>query len=274
MPRWTPEVAFDEAFARRLIEAQFPHLQGVSMRRIGAGWDNAAYLVEEHIVFRFPQRAVAGPLIARENALLPLIATALPVAIPVPRYIGTPQDEYPWAFSGYEILAGVSACTRIPDDGERRALAGDLGRFLRALHSIDPQPLRDAGLPHDLIGRLDPARLKVDEEPLDAPHCVVHGDLYARHVLLDTNHRISAVIDWGDLHYGHAAVDLMSVYQMVPQHHHDAFFAEYGEVDERTLRFARYRAAHHVRMILEYCASVDDPALLAGAQLAASYLSP
>ncbi|HVA27513.1 MAG TPA: phosphotransferase [Candidatus Baltobacteraceae bacterium] len=261
MPAWTPEIPVDEDLAKRLVRSQFPQFERAHVRRIGAGWDNAAYLVDEHLVFRFPQRAVAAPLIERENFLLPLLAPQLPIPIPTPRFVGVPAGDYPWAFAGYEILAGVSACTRVPNDDERRVLAQDLARFLRALHDVHPEPLREAGLPQDLIGRLDPARLKIDDEPLAGPRCVVHGDLYARHLLLDADKRLSGIIDWGDLHFGHAAVDLMAIHQMVPPHHHDAFFEIYGPVDERSWRFARSRAMHHMTFVEEYTKVIDDPAL-------------
>lgn len=273
MPAWTPEILVDEELATRLIRSQFPQFERAHVRRVGSGWDNAAYLVEEHLIFRFPQREIAAPLMDRENRLLPLLAPKVPIPIPAPRFIGMPQDEYPWTFAGYEILVGVPACTRVPNDDERRVLAQDIGRFLRVLHDIDPEPLREAGLPQDLIGRLDPARLKIDDEPLDGPRCVVHGDLYSRHLLLDTSKRLSGVIDWGDLHYGHAAVDLMAIHQLVPPKHHHAFFETYGPVDERSWRFARYRALHHLRMVEDYCGVIDDPALASSARIARENLS-
>jgi aminoglycoside phosphotransferase (APT) family kinase protein len=83
---------------------------------------------------------------------------------------------------------------------------------------------------------------------------------------------LCGVLDWGDLHYGHAAVDLMAIHQLIPSHHHDAFFATYGSVDERTWRFARFRAIHHTRMVAEYCRAIDDPALAASARTAAGFL--
>jgi aminoglycoside phosphotransferase (APT) family kinase protein len=273
MPEWTPEIAVDEARARDLIAAQFPALADAHIRRVGGGWDNAAFLVAERFIFRFPQRAIAGPLIDRENRLLPLIAPHVPAKIPFPRFAGAPSDAYPWAFSGYEILPGVSACSRVPDDIARQALAEDLARFLRALHSIDAAPLLEAGLPGDYIGRLDPQRLKVEEDPLEGPLCVVHGDVYARHILLDERKRLSGVIDWGDLHYGQPAVDLAAVHLLIPPANHDAFFAVYGAVDDRTWRFARYRARHHLRMIERYCAEIDDEALASAARIAAGFLA-
>ena len=269
--RWDPDFPVEDDLARRLIAEQFPALAAVSLRRIGAGWDNAAYLVEEHLVFRFPQRAIAAPLMVRELALLPLLAPQLPKPIPVPRFAGKPSGEYAWHFGGYELLLGASACSRDLTDENRRALAGDLGRFLRALHDVDPRPLRDAGLPDDEIGRLDPERLGISEAPLDGARCIVHGDLYARHLLLDHRNRFCGAIDWGDLHYGFPAVDLAAVHMLVPPRDHETFFDAYGDVDERTWRFARYRARHHAAITLEYALAVDDERLAQTSERAREY---
>jgi aminoglycoside phosphotransferase (APT) family kinase protein len=273
MKPWEPEIDVDAQLARRLIAAQFPQLEGASLRPIGSGWDNAAYLVEEHLVFRFPQRAIAAPLMPKELAALPLIAPHVPMPVPRPLYAGTPSDDYPWHFGGYEILLGVTACARELSDEDRRVVAGDLGHFLRALHDIDPQPLLDAGLPHDTIGKLDPARLKVGEASLEGELRVVHGDLYARHILLDRSNRLRGVIDWGDVHYGHPAVDLSVVHMMVPARFHEAFFATYGPVGERAWRFARYRARHHATYTLESALALGDERFRQACEIALAYTS-
>jgi aminoglycoside phosphotransferase (APT) family kinase protein len=270
---WIPEIDVDEQLARRLVGAQFPQFAPASVRRIGSGWDNAAYLVEEHVVFRFPQRAVAAPLMVNELANLPLLAPNVPLPIPAPVWAGRPDDGYPWHFGGYELLLGASACSRDLSDDDRRVLAGDLGRFLRALHGVDPQPFLAAGLPPDKIGKLDPARLRVGEPPLEGEKRVVHGDLYSRHLLLDTNNRLSAIIDWGDVHYGLPAVDLSAVHMMVPRQFHEEFFAAYGPVDERAWRFARYRAHHHASYTLEYALALGDRNLQRASELARRYTS-
>ncbi len=273
MKPWEAEIDVDEQLARRLISTQFPELEGATIRRIGSGWDNAAYLVEEHLVFRFPQRSIAAPLIEKELANLPLLASKLTTRIPTPLFAGKPQDEYPWHFSGYELLLGASACSRELTDEERLALASDLGTFLRALHDVDPRPLLSAGLPHDTIGKLDPKRLGVDELPLEGEERIVHGDLYARHLLLDTRNRLCGVIDWGDLHYGLPAVDLSAAHMMIPPRFHDAFFAAYGPVDERAWRFARYRARHHATYTLEYARAGGDRNLQRACEIARGYVS-
>ena len=238
----------DEGLARRLIAAQFPLLDDASIRHIGSGWDNAAYLVAEHLVFRFPQRKICAPLMRKEIDTLPMLAPLLPYPIPIPIYAGNPSADYPYPFAGYEIVYGAPADTRELNEAEQRQLARDLGRFLRALHNLDPAPFRTSGLPNDEIGKLDPKRLGVDEAPLDGEPCVVHGDLYEKHLLLDHRNRLCGVIDWGDLHYGLPAVDLSGVHMVLPPHAHEEFFSKYGNIDERSWRFAAHRARYHQAM--------------------------
>ncbi|MBV8638838.1 MAG: phosphotransferase [Candidatus Eremiobacteraeota bacterium] len=270
-PVWTPEIEVNEEKARRIIAAQFPQFAGATVRRVGSGWDNAAFLVDERFVFRFPQRAIAAPLIEREMEFMPSIAERLAIAVPNPVYAGVPQFDYPWRFAGYEVLQGETACGKTLTLQQRRRLAEDLARFLRALHDIDLGSLH-AELPPDRIGKLDPLRLKVDEEAPTGKHVVVHGDLYARHLLLDDENALCGVIDWGDLHCGHPAVDLSVVHMMVPPRDHAIFLDAYGNVDERTWRFARHRARYHANMVLNYSSSIGDDALQAAARTALRFI--
>jgi len=291
---WTPEIVVDAERARAMIAARFPELRAERVERLGQGWDNAAYLVDGSAVFRFPQRGIAAPLIATEIAVLPMLAAALPVAIPAPRWVGEPDEDYPWRFAGYPLLHGTPVDVARPDDAALAALAGPLGRFLRALHGVETSPVVAAGLPPDRIGRLDSAkrvpqvceRLEtlvsrgivreadaarlletfVADAPVGAPSrlAVLHGDLYARHLLLDEANSLAGVIDWGDVHLGDPAVDLSVVHEIVPRSAHGAFFAEYGPVDERTWRRARWRAIHHAVLVAEYGTAIGDAALADG----------
>ena len=176
-------------------------------------------------------------LLERENALLPQLAGRLPLPIPAPRYVGTSSDAYPWTFAGYDLIAGITACSIPLSEEQRAGMAVPLARFLRALHAIDPAPLVAGGLPPDEIGRLDyERRVKATRERIpsliaaggiarpeafaewleahppvalpDAERRVVHGDLYARHVLLDEAARPCGIIDWGDIHLGDPAIDI------------------------------------------------------------------
>lgn len=295
---WEPEFDVDEAFARALIGEQFPQLAGASLRRFGAGMDNVAFLVDGRYVFRFPRRAFVVPLLEREERILPRIAGALPIPVPFPQFIGTPGAAYPWTFAGYERLPGTSACSVDLTGDDRRSLAEPLGAFLCALHAIDPAIGADAGLPADEFGRLDHGRrfplarqryaelheagLLQDPQPFlrflethapgkaREPRRIVHGDLYARHLLVGSDRRLCGIIDWGDAHLGDPALDISIAFSMLPPDSHAAFAAAYGPIDEETWMLAKYRAVYHGALVAHFGMHIRDAALrdagLAGLQ--------
>ena len=145
-------------------------------------------------------------------AVLPIIAPLLPVAIPVPILAGRPGGTYPWPFAGYKLIGGSTASSLLLSESDCERLASPLGAFLRRLHSAGVRDAVGDSLPGDLIGRLEHSRrlplatermaeletagILRDVEPLlgymerhppglcGDPR-VVHGDLYARHLLLD-----------------------------------------------------------------------------------------
>src|SRR5262245_31693936 len=119
---WTPEKVVDLVLARSLIATQFPELALGAVEAFGVGWDNTAYLVSGEWVFRFPRRSIAAPLVMRETLLLPAVAPRVPVPIPVPRYVGSPSPEYPWAFAGYRLIPGRTASDAALADQARMAL--------------------------------------------------------------------------------------------------------------------------------------------------------
>jgi aminoglycoside phosphotransferase (APT) family kinase protein len=287
---WTADVDITLTFARDLLLAQFPQFADATFEPFGEGWDNAAFLVGDEYVFRFPRRAFAAPLIEREIKLLAHIANALPVAISVPLYAGKPTDDFPWHFAGYRRLPGHTAY-RVPlNDDRRRALAVPLANFLRALHAIDPEPLRDIGLPLDEIGRLNHGRrvsqvrerlaelqhtgVSVESTSIlgeleriaptdrDTASTLLHGDLYVRHILLREDGSLSGIIDWGDVHCGHPALDLAIAYTMLPADARERFFETYGDVDPRTHDLARYRAIYHSIFTAHYANAIGDADLL------------
>jgi aminoglycoside phosphotransferase (APT) family kinase protein len=286
---WESEFDVDEQLARRLISSQFPQLQGAPVARFGAGMDNVAYLVADRYVFRFPRRTVVVPLLEREERILPLIADRVPLPIPFPQFVGKPDFGYPWTFAGYERIRGTSACSVSLSIEDRMQMARPLGAFLRALHAIDPQIGTDAGLPGDELGRLHhrrrfplaqerfgelqaagllddvrPFLAFLAEHPPDEEReqsCIVHADLYARHFLVDRTHRLAGIIDWGDVHVGDPALDLMAVHSMLPPSAYDAFIDAYGGVDPQTWKLSKYRAVYHGALVAHYGMHIKDTAL-------------
>ena len=256
MPDWDPEIAVDEALARRLIAGQFPELRPASVRHLAAGWDNTVFVVDAAWAFRFPRRAIAIPGVEREMAFLPTLAGRLPALIPVPRHLGIPSPAFGWPFFGARLLAG-DAPTVAFDDGARTRLAPSLGRFLRALHGTELA----GDLPHDPMGRVDMARRvpfarerlaelaasgladhrhaaeevlrPAAELPLSQRAVTVHGDLHFRHVLVDAGAAdpLTGIIDWGDLCRGDPAMDLHLAWSLLPPAARPAFWSAYGPIE-------------------------------------------
>lgn len=266
----------------------------------GNGWDNAAFLVAGNTVFRFPRRREFAKLIEREAAIVPTIAADVPLRISSPTYVGAARPRFPWAFSGHPLIEGTTACSVYLTRVERMRLATPLAHFLRALHAIDAGPLIECGLTGDEIGRLDyEKRLKMARDRTtflasngfhgvarlgdwmaahppralpDAARRVVHGDLYARHIVLSET-TIAGIIDWGDVHYGDPALDLAVALLVLPPEAHDAFRTGYGGIDGSTWDVARFRAIYHAFVELEYGLRERDEGMRAAGETALAFLA-
>jgi aminoglycoside phosphotransferase (APT) family kinase protein len=258
---WTADVTLDEGAVRRLL-SQFPELAVDSLRPLAAGWDYAVWIVNEQWAFRFPRRQIAIPGVEREIRVLPSLAPHLPLEVPVPVFVGTPADGYPWPFFGARLLPGRELGDIALDDAARARLGVTLARFLRQLHSIDA----DAELPLDPNARADMARrvpkareqlvelealgwprlasadrLLDEAERLPPPtqSTVAHGDLHFRQVLAHDDATPTGVIDWVDVCRGDPAIDLSMFWSFVPPSGREAFLEEYGGVTDDQLLRAR-----------------------------------
>ena len=288
--QWTADIVISVDLAREVIAEQFPQFKGLTIAPLGEGWDNAAFVVDGRTVFRFPRREIAVELIELEAAVLPRVEQSLPLPISAPHFVGKPCDRYPRPFAGYPILPGEELARVDLDAAQYVELATVLGTFLRALHAMDVERLVEAGLPGDKIGRMDHARrmpqfvaraAELREAGIDcdfdtlaaflesvAPAgvradraCLVHGDLYARHILIDGG-RASGVIDWGDAHAGDPAIDLSVMYGTLPPGAaREAFVGAYGQIDEETQRLARYRAIYSSLLVAHYGRAIGDEAI-------------
>jgi aminoglycoside phosphotransferase (APT) family kinase protein len=286
MPEWDAELVVSPELARELIREQFPGL-GRSIEPLGSGWDNTAYLVDGKLVFRFPRRSIAVPLIETEARVLPRLAPRLPLPIPCPEWLGAATERFPWPFAGYRKVVGHPATDVELSPAERRAAAAPLASFLRALHAI---PTAGLGLTSDEWSRTDfvsrmpmlAERLRgledagliadggpwlrlfeADGFPGPSPRAVVvHGDLSEGHVLLDDARRVCGVIDWGDVHAGDPALDLSILYRFFPASARGDFLRVYGDIDARTARAARLRGAFVAISSTIYAHSIGDAAFV------------
>ena len=281
MNAWTPDIPIDDEIAQRLISSKFPELGSIELQFIGAGWDNHAYLVNRSLVFRIPHRKLGADLMANECVVLDrLNRHSLPLLIPDPQYVTPPASDFPYPIAGYPLIEGKTADSVLWRDSERAKSAKRLGAFLKALHRVDvdvPFALGDELKRADLPFRF----AKLEERLKSAPpgfaalldklsktslhtvaHVWVHGDLYARHLVVDASSMICGVIDWGDVHVGDPALDIAIAWMFLPPNSWGAFLDAYGGVDEDTWSRARFRAMTHWLYISEYAAAQADEALL------------
>ena len=176
------------------------------------GYDFEVAIVDDDWVFRFPRRAAVEEALEVEIALLPSLASALPVAVPSFEYV----SRQPF-FVGYRLIRGEPLVDEDPD-GVRA--------FLDALHAVDPAGLpverpdwveayrEQCGKFEDLVFPLldedlrpQAKRLFGEAETLvDFEPALLHADLGPEHLLVRDG-RLAGVIDWGDARVGDPALD-------------------------------------------------------------------
>lgn len=283
---WEAEFDLTIGLAKNLIADQFPELRGTNVEPFSQGWDNTAFLVNSNLVFRFPHRPLGAECMDHEIRMLPQLAPHLPLPISNPQWIGKPASPYPWSFAGYTLIPGHHVVETNLPPAARSNLATPLGTFLHQLHS-----LANITGPGDLIGRTDmtkrqqQVREKLDTlqlqkvlpdpqpwtELLDhlagleptTERVPLHGDLYSLHILLDDQHQLAGIIDWGDTHLGHPAIDLSIAWIMLPREFHAEFGHAYGNISKTTWQLARFRAFYHALNLASYAHQVQHSALLA-----------
>ncbi len=242
------EVDIDVALVGRLLAAQFPQWADLPIEPVhSAGTDNAIYRVGVDMAVRLPRIEDATGQVDKEHQWLPRLAPHLPLAIPVPRALGTPGEGYPWHWSVYQWLEGETATIEcIADLCEA---ARDLAQFVAALQRIDPVGGPPPGVHNSFRGvplstrdadtraaiasldsMLDASALTTAwEAALQAPAwhgppVWIHGDLSPGNLLVERG-RLSAVIDFGCLGVGDPACDLQVAWNLLSAQTRDVFRA-------------------------------------------------
>lgn len=303
--QWDAEVEITEALVRQILDEQFPEFRGARLSLLGEGWDNAAWLVDDEWVFRFPRRQMGADLIESEVTVLTAIADRLPLRVSAPEKVGRPSAAYQWSFAGYRCIQGQELCQAAVPADQRLQIAEQLGSFLRELHSISSDEAAGLGAQQDTIRRMDIeyrtgkalANLQqaVDLDLIESaspwesllmelknpcpepdPICLVHGDLYSRHVLVETQEdgpaEISGIIDWGDLHINDPANDLAVAWVLFDRAGRERMFEIYGQVSPDRLALSRHRAICHTTICLVYGREGGVPELEAESRRALDWL--
>ncbi|QKS72950.1 aminoglycoside phosphotransferase family protein [Paenalkalicoccus suaedae] len=267
--------------AKQKIETAFPALKPVDIKLIGTGFDHTVYEVNNRWVFRFPRREMGYDAMRIEYSVLKELERAsFDSAYNIPRvryYAIADGDNFP--FIGLTNIKGNSLMEESDDSILENELA-NLGTFLRELHDLplhyftqgrdELNRLSTEARQESLVQRLEDIRGMIDHELFDITHAylkeiplmpnpqgtsLVHGDMHPNNIIM-LDGAVHGVIDWGDAHIGHPAIDLSILYQLVSPDKHDPFYKTYGEVDEETKQLAIFKAVS-VSIILLHHTTVE-----------------
>ncbi|RII14703.1 Phosphotransferase enzyme family protein [Streptomyces sp. YIM 130001] len=267
----TVPVPVDEVLVRRLVAGQFPHWDGLRVRRQPSGGTvNAMFRLGPDLVVRLPLQAGGAADVVLEQEWLPRLAPLLPVPTVVGS--GQPAEGFPWPWSVFRWLPG-----ELPEPDALRepvGLARDLADFVRAMREVGLPDAPDAyrggplasldsatraaidalrGIPEEGIDGNAVAAVWADSLAApgwDGPPVWLHADLMPGNVLLRGG-RLCAVIDFGCMGTGDPACDLFPAWNLLPAEGRAAFRESLG-VDAATWRRGRGRALSQALISLPY----------------------
>lgn len=269
MPLHADELHIDEAALRALIDRDLPeHAHRPLARLRASGSTNALYRLGSDLLVRLPRQPGGGESIAKEARLTPLLAAALPVAVPEVVALGNPGFGYQEQWSVTRWLEGQHPGCAEPDGSsvpERAALAEDLAGVIGALRAlevpVDVGPdlrwyrggaLVDFDAPVrkylDQCRALDELDVNLDkaealwEEALTLPGASragpdrwYHGDLVSENLLVEGG-RLVAVLDLGAVSVGDPTVDLHGAWEVLDEPARALFSEKLGVSEAEWLR--------------------------------------
>ena len=287
--RWNQTIVINERIARECVEQQH-NICVESIEKLEEGWDNIAYLINGSLLFRFPRREPGLDCMSNEIALLPFIAKNISFPISAPQWIGRPSDIYPYAYAGYPLLRGISITEATDTLINDNKIAETLASWIRELHQIPVTKEHEALLTSTSDWQLDfqhRGTRFIEHLPQYRPHfenagfdthqlldicselrewkftkerrCFIHGDLYHRHILVDSRDlKPTGIIDWGDLQIGQPGIDLVTAFVFSPSSY-EHFFNAYGNIDEETKRAFLFKAFFAFTSFLPYAFERNVP---------------
>ncbi len=288
-----------------LAKAAVPSLTFTSVKKLSAGgtglFDSAILTstTGEHYVARTPQSRAGALELDVETQVLRTLGSSVRSQLPfkITSQLGETKDARGARVVLFEFLYGN------PIDPARVAasspLAGSIGSAIAAIHALDTEAIRTAGLPEfsaaDLVrklvneldevaatGEIPSTLLSRWESALEDVSLfryqptVVHGELSADTVL-ELDGQVSAVLNWGALHLGDPAQDLTWLASTVYGELFDAVMLSYAKTSGSSdaglkQRASLYNELAHARWLL-LCIKKQDEQAIAEARAEITYLA-
>lgn len=235
---------------RQLIQEQFPeyvHLPITSVEK--QGHDNRTYRLGEEMLIRLPTEECYALKVPKEQDLLPKLAKHLTISIPMSIKMGISTKDYPYPFSIYKWLNGISLNLVILSEKEQEQLAVDISLFLKSLQGIKdidgPPPGQHnwwRGAHISVYDKGAREQISILENIIDSDKALclwekacnthwknqpvwVHGDMAVGNLLIEGG-KLSGVIDFGGLALGDPACDLVIAWTYFKNKSRDIFMRE------------------------------------------------
>lgn len=247
---------------KELIVEQFPQYRALNIKPVKfSGIDNRTFHLGDNMLIRLPSAEGYAEQAAKEQKWLPKLSEYLSVQIPEALHMGNPNKDYPWNWSIYKWLPGISANQLSFSDHELNNIASDLAVFIRELHKA-PTAGAPAGGLHNYYRGCNPSvydkdtrtnitklsniingetalavwenaiKSKWNQDPV-----WIHGDFASGNILIDNN-KLAAVIDFGCMGAGDPACDLVIVWTLLRGKSRE-IFKEQVDLDLNTWARAR-----------------------------------
>lgn len=219
------------------IKNAFPGITWSNYKYIDEGWDHEVIILDDKLVFRFPDDEQYLGYLKNEIEVLrrlrPLVTT-----VRIPEYTFVAPDL---SFAGYELIPGHNLTPKflqnLEHDG-RSLIACQLAGLLSTMHNAiknghDFNTVNKSSLKDDqvelkqltkqhLTAVLSKQDLKLVQQIIDdtdklidlqLPAVFIHGDIYNRHLLWDQATKQLGVIDFSDMNIGDPAFDFAELYE-------------------------------------------------------------
>src|SRR6266700_1546041 len=221
---------------QKRIKATFPNLSWSSYRYIDDGWDHEVLILDEKLVFRFPNDADYAESLETEITVLKQLGTLTKVRIPHYSYIAPD-----FSFAGYQIVEGKQLSVPLFQSlnaEEKSIISTQLADLISMMHNLlsqghdfsiiplsdmrDEQPTLKEQAEKNLKPLLNPDEYSEVEQILadtdqllqrDLPTVLLHGDLYSSHFLWHAASKQLGVIDFSDMNRGDPAFDFAELYE-------------------------------------------------------------
>lgn len=258
------EVEISEDLVRDLLREQHPDLAELPIREVAGGWGNQMWRLGDELVVRMQRMDKTPDLQLKERRWLPLLASRLPLPIPIPVRNGAPSKRFPKMWTVMTWVEGAPLDHGSITRGDHAAEM--LAAFLKALHVQAPADAPDASdgfgvhpkectrgferflravdlgdgfAEHDIRAVWDDAVAAIEWQ---GPAVWVHCDLHPANVVI-ADGTLAGIVDFGAVCAGDPAWDLAAAWVLLPTGGATRFFDSYAQADAATIRRARGLAA-------------------------------